>query len=204
MSLKRILVVADPAFCGGVAEQFAAAGDPARIAPAPPDLCDNDADAVIIDTSYTSPEPIVAALRQNGFAGSIILIADAPLSPCPGADAALTRPLRFAKLRGALVRDVSRIGPFLLKGQNLVSPEGERGLRLTEKEAAILSRLARAPGRAVSRAELLRDVWGYGPELATRALETHVYRLRRKLERDPRRPRILLTTPAGYQLCLAT
>jgi hypothetical protein len=66
--------------------------------------------------------------------------------------------------------------------------EPDRRIRLTEKEAAILLYLHRAAGRAVPRQELLDEVWGYSRAVATHTLETHVYRLRRKIEatRAPR------------------
>lgn len=201
MGLSKIFVIADAAFCVSLLDQFAHAGDTASIEAASPNQLAGDADAFLIDASFIAPAPIVAALRRGGFSNPIILIGDSRQPPCPGADAALTRPLRFTELRAALTRAEPRVGRYSLKGQSLVATGDCRdALRLTEKEAAILTRLARASGRPVSRDTLLRDVWGYGPNLTTRALEAQVYRLRRKLEQDSRQPRILLTTRAGYRL----
>ena len=76
--------------------------------------------------------------------------------------------------------------------------------RTTEKEAAILSRLAQADGAVISKAALLADVWGYGPNVSTRTLETHIHRLRQKIEIDPRRPQRLLTEEGGYRLAKST
>ena len=80
--------------------------------------------------------------------------------------------------------------------------EGQAGLRirLTEKEAAILLHLHRAAGRPVGREELLGEVWGYSRAATTHTLETHVYRLRRKIETDPRAARLLVTEEGGYRL----
>lgn len=80
--------------------------------------------------------------------------------------------------------------------------QGKAGtrIRLTEKEAAILLYLHRARGRSVPRAELLGEVWGYSDAVTTHTLETHIYRLRRKIEPDPQEARLLLTDEGGYRL----
>src|SRR5579875_341029 len=75
-----------------------------------------------------------------------------------------------------------------------------REVRLTEKEAAILAYLYRAGGRVTGREILLGEVWGYRAGVTTHTLETHIYRLRRKIERDPGRAEILVTAPGGYRL----
>ena len=73
-------------------------------------------------------------------------------------------------------------------------------MRLTEKETAILKHLYRAGDKVVSRDTLLGEVWGYNAGVTTHTLETHVYRLRQKIEADPSNARILLTEPGGYKL----
>lgn len=93
-------------------------------------------------------------------------------------------------LGGHMFHPVSRL---------MVTPGGTR-IRLTEKEAAILLYLHRAAGRAVSRAELLGEVWGYSAAVATHTLETHIYRLRRKIEQAPDLARLLVTEEGGYRL----
>ena len=105
------------------------------------------------------------------------------------ADSSLPRPFRFADLLAQLA--TPRHPPVLPAG-------------LTEKEAAILSRLAQADGAVISKAALLADVWGYGPNVSTRTLETHIHRLRQKIEIDPRRPQRLLTEEGGYRLAKST
>ncbi len=84
-------------------------------------------------------------------------------------------------------------------GKLLEAPDGAR-IRLTEKEAAILLYLHRAGRRAVPRGELLGEVWGYSSLVTTHTLETHIYRLRRKIEADPQEARLLLTDEGGYRL----
>jgi len=73
-------------------------------------------------------------------------------------------------------------------------------LRLTEKEAAILRFLHRADRQVVSREVLLKDVWGYNANVTTHTLETHIYRLRQKIETDPTDARLLVTDAGGYKL----
>ena len=75
-------------------------------------------------------------------------------------------------------------------------------LRLTEKETNILKYLYRAGGKTISREELLSEVWGYNAGVTTHTLETHVYRLRQKIEPDPANARLLITDAGGYRLQL--
>ena len=73
-------------------------------------------------------------------------------------------------------------------------------MRLTEKETAILKYLYRAGEKAVTRDILLNEVWGYNAGVTTHTLETHIYRLRQKIERDPAAASILVTESGGYRL----
>jgi DNA-binding response OmpR family regulator len=82
----------------------------------------------------------------------------------------------------------------------LVQEDKGTKLRLTEKETSILKYLYRAGGQSVSREELLNEVWGYNAGVTTHTLETHVYRLRQKMELDPSDARLLVTEPGGYRL----
>lgn len=81
----------------------------------------------------------------------------------------------------------------------LTGPDGLH-IRLTEKERAILLTLYHAEGRTIGRKDLLEKVWGYADGIETHTLETHIYRLRQKIEQDPARPEILITEEAGYRL----
>ena len=78
--------------------------------------------------------------------------------------------------------------------------DGAQDIDLTDKECELLVCLHKAGGDAVSRGDLLRDVWGYVDDLETHTLETHIYRLRQKIENDPAKPVILLTCADGYAL----
>ena len=73
-------------------------------------------------------------------------------------------------------------------------------MRLTEKEASIIKYLYRADQKVVTRETLLQEVWGYNSGVTTHTLETHVYRLRQKIERDPSNAEILVTESGGYKL----
>lgn len=87
---------------------------------------------------------------------------------------------------------------------NILQPEGggSKDVRLTEKEKDILVLLHGHTDESVSREQLLHSVWAYADGVQTHTLETHIYRLRQKLESDPANPQILLTTDTGYQLKL--
>jgi hypothetical protein len=184
---RMLFIAAGPQLFASLSEQFAALGGHAlhRLDPQEPDTLQNvDSDAAaIVDAGFCDAAAMARRLRTMGLAGKIIVIGEAPKE----ADAALARPFRFADLLAELACPHSPNLEDALRG------------RLTEKEAAILNRLMRAEGAIISKAALLADVWGYGPNVSTRTLETHIHRLRRKIEPDPRRPRRLLTEEGGYR-----
>jgi DNA-binding response OmpR family regulator len=97
---------------------------------------------------------------------------------------------------------VFAIGPYSFRPSAKMLVEGvtERKVRLTEKETAILKYLYRAGQRVIDRETLLHELWGYNPGVTTHTLETHVYRLRQKIEPDPSDARILVTETGGYKL----
>ncbi|MEM9371553.1 MAG: winged helix-turn-helix domain-containing protein, partial [Pseudomonadota bacterium] len=96
---------------------------------------------------------------------------------------------------------VFQIGDYSFRpGAKMLTDENEKRIRLTEKETNILKFLYRAGGRTVERDVLLREVWGYNAGVTTHTLETHIYRLRQKIEPDPSNARILLTETGGYRL----
>jgi DNA-binding response OmpR family regulator len=129
-----------------------------------------------------------------------------------GADDYVTKPFRLnvllARLRAHLRQSEHRddavfaIGPYTFQpGAKLMTDQTRRKkVRLTEKETAILRYLYHAGDRAIGRATLLDEVWGYNAGVTTHTLETHVYRLRQKIERDPANAEILVTEPGGYRL----
>lgn len=99
---------------------------------------------------------------------------------------------------------VLTFGPFtLVTADAELQREGAATLRLTEKERDILVALHAAAGAVVERGALLRAVWGYVAAVETHTLETHIYRLRQKIEDDPARPVLLVTEESGYRLVSA-
>jgi len=100
------------------------------------------------------------------------------------------------------------IGPFYFNGSSKTlrhqNGGGDRPIHLTDKEAQILKFLYLHSDRLTNRDELLGEVWGYNAEVTTHTLETHVYRLRQKMETDPSHATILVTEPGGYRLNLAS
>jgi DNA-binding response OmpR family regulator len=96
---------------------------------------------------------------------------------------------------------VFTIGPYTFRPSSklLLNPEGNK-VRLTEKETSILRYLYRAGEQPVPRETLLGDVWGYNSGVTTHTLETHIYRLRQKIEKDAAAPTILVTESRGYKL----
>jgi DNA-binding response OmpR family regulator len=76
---------------------------------------------------------------------------------------------------------------------------GEEDLVLTEKEVGVLLYLWQKK-TSVTREELLRELWQYAPDADTHTIETHMYRLRQKIEPDPANPQFLITGKDGYQL----
>ena len=128
-----------------------------------------------------------------------------------GANDYVTKPFRFgvllARVRAHLRQHEQRedavfaIGPYTFKpsAKVLVDPS-EKKVRLTEKETAILKYLYRAGQKVVGRDVLLHEVWGYNAGVTTHTLETHIYRLRQKIERDPSNAELLVTETGGYKL----
>jgi DNA-binding response OmpR family regulator len=128
-----------------------------------------------------------------------------------GANDYVTKPFKFAVLLArirAQLRQyeasedaIFQIGPYTFRpGSKLLTSEKGSKLKLTEKETAILRYLYRAGQKVVGRDTLLQEVWGYNSNVTTHTLETHIYRLRQKIETDPSSARILVTEPGGYKL----
>lgn len=131
-----------------------------------------------------------------------------------GANDYVTKPFRFgvllARVRAQLRQHeqsedaVFNIGPYHFKpAVKLLQHQQKAGgkIRLTEKESAILKFLYRAGNQVTSREVLLHEIWGYNPAITTHTLETHIYRLRQKIEENPSQARLLITDQGGYRLC---
>jgi DNA-binding response OmpR family regulator len=149
---------------------------------------------------------LAAQLRDAGLGAPILLLTDGEAETT---QESLTKPFRFsallARLHALSTHHASdgngtvRIGPYMFHPSAKLLQEGTRKVRLTEKETNILKFLHASAG-TVPRDILLHEVWGYGPAVATHTLETHIYRLRKKIEQDPARAQILLTEGGGYRL----
>jgi DNA-binding response OmpR family regulator len=148
--------------------------------------------------------PIMMLTGHDGEADQILGL-DA------GANDYLTKPFRFnillARIRAhmrshAQSEDaVFKIGPYSFRpSAKLLQGPNNAKIRLTEKETSILKFLFRAGDKVVGRETLLHEVWGYNPAVTTHTLETHIYRLRQKIEADPTHARLLVTESGGYRL----
>jgi len=176
-------------------------------------------DLVIMDVGLPDIDGREAArlLRKNGFRAPIIMLtgyntdSDTILGLESGANDYVTKPFRFAvllaRIRAQLRQHeasedaVFTIGPYTFRASSklLLNPKGNK-VRLTEKETSILRYLYRACEQPVPRETLLGDVWGYNSGVTTHTLETHIYRLRQKIEKDAAAPVILITESRGYKL----
>jgi DNA-binding response OmpR family regulator len=176
-------------------------------------------DLVIMDVGLPDIDgrDAVRILRKNGFKAPILMLtahdtdSDTILGFESGANDYVTKPFRFgvllARIR-ALLRQhdasddgIFTIGPYTFRPSSklLLNPKGNK-VRLTVKETAILRYLYRVGERPVSRETMLQEVWGYHSEVTTHTLETHIYRLRQKIEKDVATPVILVTESQGYKL----
>jgi DNA-binding response OmpR family regulator len=159
----------------------------------------------------------VKLLRKGGFKAPIIMLtghdtdSDTILGLESGANDYVTKPFKFAvllaRIRAQLRQHeqsedaVFTIGPYTFKPAQKLLLDAKGGkVRLTEKETSIIRYLYRADQKPVARELLLQEVWGYNANVTTHTLETHVYRLRQKIERDPQRAEILVTEAGGYKL----
>ncbi|HVI29721.1 response regulator transcription factor [Hansschlegelia sp.] len=176
-------------------------------------------DLVLMDVGLPDMDgrEAVKIMRRNGFRGPVIMLtgqdsdADTILGLEAGANDYVAKPVRFAVLL-ARVRAQLRsheasedaifsIGPYTFRpGAKMLVTEKNAKIRLTEKETAILRYLYRAGSSVVGRETLLQEVWGYNSGVTTHTLETHVYRLRQKIEADPSNARLLVTEAGGYKL----
>ena len=225
---RPILIVEDDAALRAtLAEQIMLAGEfriveaeTAAEASAKLDAGDARYDAILLDVGLPDGDgrEFCAKLRRDGKKMPVIMLtgADAEQDVVRGLDAGandyIAKPFRLgellARVRAQLrVFDNSEdavftIGPYMFRpaAKLLLEPAKNRKIRLTDKESNILKFLYRAAGRPVPRQVLLNEVWGYNSAVTTHTLETHIYRLRQKIEPDPANTRLLLTEGGGYRL----
>ena len=179
----------------------------------------NIIDLLIMDVGLPDMDgrEAVKQLRLSGFKAPVIMLtghdteADTILGLESGANDYVTKPFRFAVLLARIRAQLRQyeqsedatfiVGPYTFKpGQKLLLDEKGTKIRLTEKEAAIIKYLYRSGTQVVGRDELLEEVWGYNSGVTTHTLETHVYRLRQKIEKDPSNVSLLVTESGGYKL----
>jgi DNA-binding response OmpR family regulator len=156
-------------------------------------------------------------MRGEGVAAPVIMLTAASADEDTvqglesGANDYVTKPYKFAVLLArirAQLRSheqsegaVFRLGAYEFRpAAKLLVDDHQKKIRLTEKETNILKYLYRANSGVVARDVLLHEVWGYNAGVTTHTLETHIYRLRQKIEPDPANARILVTEPGGYRL----
>ena len=181
---------------------------------------DGHFDLLILDVGLPDMDgrELCRLMRRAAVKAPIIMLtgadteADTILGLDAGANDYIAKPFRLgvllARIRSQLRQHersedaVFTVGPYSFRpaAKMLIDSGTERKIRLTEKETAILKYLYRSGDAVIGRDELLNEVWGYNSGVTTHTLETHVYRLRQKIERDPSHARILVTEPGGYRL----
>lgn len=219
---KRVLIVDDDEMLRvSLAEQFTAYGyvpvSAATFAQGRDRATDGLYEFVILDISLPDGDgrDLCRLLREKNVTCPIIMLtaADSDEDTIAGLNAGandyVAKPFRFAVLMARIdahlrSHEVSeeaiyRIGPYVFRPSARLLIEGVKRIRLTEKETNILKFLQRS-GDTVSREVLLHEVWGYNPLVTTHTLETHIYRLRQKIEKDPAKAEILVTESGGYRL----
>ena len=176
-------------------------------------------DLIIMDVGLPDMDgrEAVKLLRKSGVRAPIIMLtghdtdSDAILGLEAGANDYVIKPFRFAVLLARIRAHLRQheqsedatfsIGRYTFRPAAKMLLDGGGGkIRLTEKETAILKYLYRAGDRIVTRDVLLSEVWGYNSGVTTHTLETHIYRLRQKIERDPSHAELLVTESGGYKL----
>ena len=221
---KILLVEDDDALAEVLAEQFALHEEfelsRVKTAAAALAAAGKDYDLILLDVGLPDQDgrETCKIIRKNNIATPIIMLtgaaseADTILGLDAGANDYVTKPFRFgillarmrAQLRSHEQAETAelQIGAYVFRPSlKILEPQdGAAKIRLTEKETNILKFLHRAGGAAVARDTLLHEVWGYNAQVSTHTLETHIYRLRRKIEADPSVATLLLTLDGGYAL----
>jgi len=177
-------------------------------------------DIILLDVSLPDLDgrDVYQLMRKRGLETPIILLIeleteiDGILRLGLGADQYIVKPFRLgmllARIRCLVHSRKYRKMPEMILGRYLFEPERKllvdretnRRTRLTEKETSILEVLYLAQGKLVRRSDLLDSVWGYRATVTTHTLETHIYRLRQKLEEAPSNSKLLITELGGYRL----
>ena len=179
-----------------------------------------DYHAILLDIGLPDMDgrDVCRVLRRRGVHAPIIMLtaldsdADAILGLDSGANDYVVKPFRIGTLLARLRAHIRQhemsedasfaLGPYIFRPalRTLERADGKKDIGLSEKENAILKYLYRAGDRPVSCETLYAEIWDHATSLMTHTLQTHVYRLRQKIEADPARPDILLSEDGGYRL----
>ncbi len=177
-------------------------------------------DSIILDVNMPDGDgrDFCVQMRRQGHRMPIIMLTGATQEEDivhglnSGANDYIAKPFRTSELMARLQAQlrafdtsedaVFTIGPYTFRpsAKLLLTADKKQRIRLTTKEVAILKFLYRTGSEVVSRQVLLNEVWGYNAGVTTHTLETHIYRLRQKIEQDPNNCKLLLTAPGGYRL----
>ena len=178
-------------------------------------------DLLVLDVGLpdTDGRELCRLIRKQGVKCPILMLtghdtdSDTILGLDAGANDYITKPFKFpvllARMRAQLRQHelsedaIFALGPYTFKPSlKLLVTSDDKKIRLTEKETNILKFLYRSTEDVVPRDILLHEVWGYNAGVTTHTLETHIYRLRQKIEPDPGKARLLVTENGGYRLSL--
>ena len=176
-------------------------------------------DLIVLDVGLpdTDGRELCRLMRKQGVKCPVLMLtghdgdSDTILGLDAGANDYVTKPFKFpvllARMRAQLRQHeqsedaIFKLGQYTFKPvMKMLITEDERKIRLTEKETNILKFLYRSTEGVVPRDILLHEVWGYNAGVTTHTLETHIYRLRQKIEPDPSNVRLLVTETGGYRL----
>jgi DNA-binding response OmpR family regulator len=176
-------------------------------------------DLIILDVGLpaTDGHELFRLIREHGVKSPMLVLteSDTDASKVLGINAGtndyITKPFKFpvllARIRAQLRQyeqsedAILKLGPYMFNpaGKLLMTEAGNQ-IRLTEKETNILKFLYHTRERVIQRDTLLHEVWGYNAGVTTHTLETHIYRLRQKIETDPSNSSLLVTENGGYHL----
>ena len=178
-------------------------------------------DMVVLDVGLPDIDgrELCRLIRKQGVKCPILMLtghdtdSDTILGLNAGANDYITKPFKFpvllARIRAQLRQHEQSedatftLGPYTFKpAVKMLLTGDDKKIRLTEKETNILKFLYRATEGVVPRDTLLHEVWGYNAGVTTHTLETHIYRLRQKIEPDPSHASLLVTESGGYRLAL--
>ena len=182
--------------------------------------CNAPYDAFMLDIGLPDGDgrDYCATLRRQGVEMPILMLtgsdaeADVVQGLSAGADDYVAKPFQMAVLMARLRSQLRSfensmhlrisVGPYTFQPAEkmLHDPRRNRRIPLTDKEVRILRHLCRTPGESVPRHQLLSEVWGYNNRVNTHTVETHIYRLRQKMEINPGAPCLIRASAGGYSI----